>query len=398
MLVGVACGSGTAPRARPDERRVPRDRRRRERRSHGPRRARLLPETVDETQGYGTEPGGGLRAITAGLRVVTTREGAIVAAEDRLPQAPQLTIALPERLGGGFLFVLGTTVWRADHWLDAAKPIFASLQGIQAIVPGLDRVYLRAQNAYLAIDGKTGKVLDLGPWPASPFVSSFAAADGWRAAAVTDLRGVVATYDAGATWRALDLPMEPRQVARQRRLARGRRHRERQGPKPGSRSAPTAPSRAWPARRARRRARCSPRRARASVLPGRLSGRLPRRGAGAPRRFRHRSPAARHGATRQAAHDDESHDESVQDAGTRIFGKRPLAAAIEDGWPLTDGTAVVARDGALGRVRLSDGAITEVVQGAFSAEACALSSGVAHAAERASAPSASCAASRAARP
>jgi hypothetical protein len=56
----------------------------------------------------------------------------------------------------------------------------------------------------------------------------------------------------------------------------------------------------------------------------------------------------------------------MQDAGTRIFGKRPLAAAIEDGWPLTDGTAVVARDGALGRVRLSDGALTEVAQGAFS--------------------------------
>ena len=176
------------------------------------RSARLLPETVDETQGYGNEAGGGVRAITAGLRVVTTHEGAIVAAEERLPQPPQLTTALPDRLGGGFLFVLGTTIWRADHWLDTARPIFASLQGIQAIVPGLDRVYVRAQNAYLAIDGKTGAVLDLGPWPASPFVSGFAAADGWRAAAVTDLRGVVATYDAGATWRALDLPMEPRQV------------------------------------------------------------------------------------------------------------------------------------------------------------------------------------------
>ena len=43
------------------------------------RSARLLPEAVDDTQGYGNEPGGGARAITAGLRVVTTREGAIVA-------------------------------------------------------------------------------------------------------------------------------------------------------------------------------------------------------------------------------------------------------------------------------------------------------------------------------
>src|SRR4051794_32051581 len=70
------------------------------------RNARLFPETVDEAQGYGTEPGGGVRAITAGLRVVTTHEGSIAIAGERLPQTPQLTTPLPERLGGGFLFVL----------------------------------------------------------------------------------------------------------------------------------------------------------------------------------------------------------------------------------------------------------------------------------------------------
>lgn len=335
------------------------------------RAARLLPETVDENQGYGTEPGGGVRAVTAGLRVVTTREGAILAAEDRLPQAPQLTTALPERLGGGFLFVLGTTVWRADHWLDPARPIFASLHGIQAIVPGLDRVYVRAQNAYLALDGKTGSVLDLGPWPASPFVSGFAAADGWRAAAVTDLRGVVATYDAGATWRALDLPMEPRQVlVSGDSLAVG-----------GIENGKTE---AWfEIRPDGTIARLSgaPREAKGRILPapaptartyfpggypgggyppGSITVPSPWGSAAAP----FTSPASA-SAPRSAASVEANRDESVQDAGTRIFGKRPLAAAIEDGWPLTDGTAVVARDGALGRVRLSDGALTEVVQGAF---------------------------------
>ena len=313
------------------------------------RAARLLPETVDETQGYGTESGGGIRAITAGLRVVTTREGAIVAAEERLPQAPQLTTALPERLGGGFLFVLGTTVWRADHWLDSAKPIFASAQGIQAIVPGLDRVYVRAQNAYLAIDGKTGRVLDLGPWPASPFVSGFAAADGWRAAAVTDLRGVVATFDAGATWRGLDLPMDPRQVlVSGDALAVG-------GIENGK-------AEAWfEVRPDGTIARLGgpPREAKGKLLPNPGSGRLsaahavPPPGGLAPR------PTNGEGAR------EGNHDESVQDAGTRIFGKRPLAAAIEDGWPLTDGTAVIARDGALGRVRISDGALAEIALGAF---------------------------------
>ena len=328
--------------------------------------ARLFPEAVDDTQGYGNEPGGGLRAITAGLRVVTARDGSISIAEERLPQAPQLTTALPERLGGGFLFVLGTTVWRADHWLETARPIFASFQSIQAIVPGLDRVYVRAQNAYLAIDGKTGAVLDLGPWPASPFVSGFAAADGWRAAAVTDLRGVVATYDAGATWRALDLPMEPRQVlVSGDSLAVG-------GIENGK-------SEAWFEVRADgtiARLSGAPREAKGKLLsaptptrpyyPGGYPG-----GGGVivPMPFpvapgATAVPSVRSTATALAGAEG-SREESVQDAGTRIFGKRPLVAAIEDGWPLTDGTAVVARDGALARVRLSDGALTEMVQGAF---------------------------------
>ena len=314
--------------------------------------ARLLPETVDETQGYGTEPGGGVRAITAGLRVVSTREGAIVVADDRLPQPPQLTVALPDRLGGGFLFVLGTTVWRADHWLDTAKPIFSSVQAIQAIVPGLDRVYVRAQNAYLALDGKTGKVLDLGPWPASPFVSSFAAADGWRAAAVTDLRGVVATFDAGATWRALDLPMEPRQVlATGDSLAVG-------GIESGR-------AEAWFEVRGDgtiARLAGAPREARGRMVPSGptrtyLPGGFP--GGSVP------VPPPSTTVTRSPTGPHDGRDESAVDAGTRIFGKRPLAAALEDGWPLTDGTAVIARDGALGRVRLSDGVLTEVAQGAF---------------------------------
>jgi len=299
------------------------------------RGARLLPESVDENQGYGAEPGGGMRAITAGLRVVTTREGSVVTADDRLPQAPQLTSALPERLGGGFLFVLGTTVWRAEHWLDAARPIFTSLQGVQAIVPGLDRVYVRTQNAYLAIDGKTGAVLDLGPWPASPFVSGFAAADGWRAAAVTDLRGVVATYDAGATWRALELPMDPRQVlVSGDSLAVG-------GIENGK-------VETWFEIRGDGTV------ARLSSPPREAKGKL--------------VPPTAPPASRPATGVEGSHDEYVQDTHTRIFGKRPLAAAIEDGWPLTDGTAVVARDGALGRVRLSDGALVEVAQGAFALE------------------------------
>ncbi|MBX3260563.1 MAG: hypothetical protein KF782_12790 [Labilithrix sp.] len=317
------------------------------------RPARLLPEDVDATTTYGAEAGGGSRVLTAGLRVVTYPKGAIVAAQDRLPQAPQTTIALPDRLGGGFLFVLGTTLWRADRWLGPAKPIFTSSSPLQAILPGLDRVYLRAQNTVLAIDGRSGQVLDLGPWPASPFVASYAAADGWRAAAVTDMRGVVATFDAGATWKSLDLPLEPKEiVVSSDALAIG-------GFESGR-------AESWYELRADgsvARLGAPPREAKTALTP--TIRPAPHASMYPPTSMRPPPPPA----SAPARADGETRaDADKEDVAARTFGKRPLATAIEDGWPLTDGTAVIARDGALARVRLSDGALLELVRDAFPLE------------------------------
>ena len=47
------------------------------------------------------------------------------------------------------------------------------------------------------------------------------------------------------------------------------------------------------------------------------------------------------------------------------LGKRPLRAAVEDGWPDTETTAVVARGGALGRVSLRDGSVVAVAEDAY---------------------------------
>lgn len=307
--------------------------------------ARLLPETVDDTHGYGTEPNGGTRVIVAGLRVVTTKEGAVLAADDRLPQPPSTTVALPERLGGGFLFVLGTTVWRADKWLGPAKPIFTSPYSATTVMAGLDRVYLRVQNAWIAIDGKTGQAQDLGPFPQSPFVSSFAAADGWRAAAITDLRGAVATFDAGATWRALTLPVEPKAIVQTGdSLAIGGVEANRVEAWFDLRADGTLARLSATPREGKGKLYIAP-----THVPGAYMGHYP-------------TPVP---TTAPAPTEKSENREEPLDASARIFGKRPLVAAIEDGWPLTDGTAVVARDGALGRVRLSDGALVEVAQGAF---------------------------------
>jgi hypothetical protein len=285
----------------------------------------LVPEAIDEERTFGVEPGGGLRTIAAGVRAVSLPSGAVLVAPDRLPVAPAITTAMPERLGGGFLFVLGSTVWRADRWLSQARPIFASTAGIARVVVGLDRVYLRSPSgAHQGLDPRTGRPVDLGPWPGSSFVGAYAAADGWRAVAIDDLRGVVATFDAGATWRALDLPIDAHDVALS---------------------------------------------GEAIVVGGEAAGHV-----GAWYEVRADGQVGRLAAPPVFEPGTGTHDAHGQPApfslaleGTAVksFGKRPLLAAVEDGWPLDDGTALVARDGALGRVRLEDGALVEIASDAY---------------------------------
>ncbi len=284
------------------------------------RGARLAPESIDEDKTFGVEPGGGLRAIAAGVRVVGMPNGAVMVAGDRLPVAPAITTPLPDRLGGGFLFVLGSTVWRAERWLAPARPIYASPVAIARVTVGLDRVYLRATSgAHQALDPRSGTVLDLGPWPGSSYVGAYAAVDGWRAVAVNDLRGVVATFDAGATWRALDLPMDAHEVTVSGdAIAVG-----------GFDATRTS---TWFE-------------VRGDGQVGKLSG-----PPGEPSR-------ESSGASMLPA--------PASDRVSKSFGRRPLVAAVEDGWPLADGTALVARDGALARIRLDDGALAEIVPDAY---------------------------------
>jgi hypothetical protein len=274
--------------------------------------ARVVPIEVAENRSLGVEPGGGTRSIAAGVRVVSLLGGAVAAADDKLPGAKWDALALPDRLGGGFLFKIeDRTVWRAEKWLGPARPIYAPGGVITRIVPGLDRVYVLA-GGWHALDGVTGEEKPLGPWPASPNVAAYAAADGWRALAIADLRGTVATRDAGATWRTLALPIEPREVA-----ARGDSLQVK-GAEPGRSEASY------------------------EVRPDGQVIRIPEPSA-TPR------PA----------------DESGPIEPVGLLGTHPLVAAVDDGWPLDDGTAIVARDGALARVRLDDGALVETAPGAF---------------------------------
>jgi hypothetical protein len=274
-----------------------------------------LPETLDEARGWGIEPGGGVRSIVGGVRVLSMPDGAMMAATDRLPATPSCVIALPERLGGGFLFAIGAHLWRAPAWLGTAYAYFASPVPVSQILVGLDRVYVRSQQGALAaLDPRSGSQVGLGPLPASPHIGRLAALDAWHAVAIADLRGAMWTTDAGSTWRQLALPIEPSEViALDNSIAVGGTDEARQ-------------MQWW-------EVRSDGQTDKLSVAPP--AGPAP-----------DRPPAP-------------------IDAMTKAFGPRPLALAVEDGWPLTDGTAIVARDGAVGRIRLADGVVVESVIDAF---------------------------------
>ena len=119
--------------------------------------ARLVPADVDVDPGYGVEPGGGVRTITEGVRVINLARGGAISARDRLPQAPNDILPIPERMGGGFFYLIGNTVWRSSTWLSKPAPVFRPPQSVTEMFAGLDRVYLRLQqNAHVIHEQRDG--------------------------------------------------------------------------------------------------------------------------------------------------------------------------------------------------------------------------------------------------
>jgi hypothetical protein len=241
--------------------------------------ARLLPERLEGSTAWGTEPGGGVRKLTGGVRLIARPDGTLLAGTDLLPGGPWSEVEVPERLGGGMLFAAGSKIWRAASWLGPLRLVAVGSAPIEQVLVGLDRVYLRfGPGTLAALDPRDGSPMALGPLPAAPWLASVSAQDAWHATAVADLRGALVTEDAGSTWRPAPRPAEPEARAR--------------GPR----------------------------------IPDRQSART---------------------------------------ESARLDGVHALSLAVTDGWPLADGTALVARDGALTRVRLADGFIVEEQANAF---------------------------------
>lgn len=276
--------------------------------------SRLLPDLVGD-RGVVALEDGHKKVLVDRMRLIAYEDGSLERAAELLPAGSVASIALPSRLGGGYVFHAttggGTQLWRSPTWLGKLQPLVQLTSVANEVIPGFDRLYIRmtSNNRLTAIDAETGESMSLAPLPPAAAYGVLAFADGWRAVVDTDLRGPLATFDAGTTWRPVGL-------------------RERVSAIPVVGGDPT-------------------------IIVAGGQYRIDARGG-----VTFRADASRGG---DAGEDSEG--SPSRPAGP--FGKRPLRAAVEDGWPDTPTTAVVARGGSLARISLEDGSVLATIEGAY---------------------------------
>ena len=280
------------------------------------------------------DPDGSTRFISRGMRVLAQPDGSVERSRQTFPTGKTVkALRLPSRLGGGFLFYAtgasSTHLWKSSSWTDTLTP-FANVDfDVERIIDGFNRIYLQDQRSFdvVALDPESGEPLDLGPLPPSPAYSSMAFADAWMAVVEVPFRGVLATFDAGASWRPLGLSHSYGV------------HLDR-----GEIAINTAQGR--------------------FVLDP--SGHLRQRAQN------NDDDATFVGAGRRgppAAGTTITPPEPPPPPPVGPLGKLPLREAILHGMPDGPGSAVVAKDGVLARVRLSDGKILDLDEHAFPAGA-----------------------------
>ncbi len=287
------------------------------------RPSRILPDIPDTARPIAVGPDGSKHFLLMNMRLTEHPDGSLQRAPGLLPSGPTklLSVELPPRLGGGYLFasssVAGTQVWRADTWLSPLQPLLRFSQAITDLLPGFDRVYARnarTPTAFLAFDPSDGSWLDLGRLPVPLRFGPALFADSWRGVVVSDLRGPLTTFDGGATW--LPVPIAG-DVARIESRGAGLLVRTATG----------------------------------SMIVG-PDGSLVEQG----------PDDVASDAGSAAAVEPES---ARSTAPERPLGRRPLRIAIERGYPYRDGTAVVAYGGSIAEVSLVDGRIVRIAHDAY---------------------------------
>jgi hypothetical protein len=177
------------------------------------------PRLFPPTHGAGaTEAGvdhdGSRRLLAFGLRVVEHPDGSLEVGDELLPAARGARfLELPARLGGGFLFWIisssGTLLYRSASWTAALQPLAQLDFEVERLVPGFDRLLVlpKRDADYRALDLETGQPVPPLGLPPAPAYGPMAFVDGWFGAVQVPLRGVLLSFDAGASWHPLALPV-----------------------------------------------------------------------------------------------------------------------------------------------------------------------------------------------
>jgi hypothetical protein len=294
---------------------------------------RLFVLTDDPAAAFvATDSDGSRRIIAHGLRFVERPDGSIQRASELLPPVGSVhPLELPPRLGGGYLFWLqssgSTSFWTAATFAGHLRPLATLEFEASRVVAGFDRLYIgeKSSNDVVALDAKSGQVLDIGPLPAAPSYGALAFADAWLGAVEVPLRGVLVSFDAGASWRP-----PPGQATGVVDLEDGRIVITTAS---GKRTLDTS----------------------GVLLPYGRDGSDDALFEGA---------AGLSPVEAAADVDDEAKTPPLP------VERHPLRIAALHGWPDSADTAVIARDGALSRVRLADGAVLSTAPHAFTGSTC----------------------------
>lgn len=172
----------------------------------------LMPGRVATSHQRNTSASG--QHIVDGVRVRVDPARAPMASPDFLPGSNIESLALPDAMGGGFVFHSDvdaeTAFWRSEEWTGPATPLTRLPERADQIEVGFGRVYARLADSgeTIAFDATTGKSVNLTPLPASPSYFDFQFWDDWFAVVHTDARGVLATFDGGMSWHPTGITAE----------------------------------------------------------------------------------------------------------------------------------------------------------------------------------------------
>lgn len=160
---------------------------------------RKPPEYVladPDANGRVTSLGPGAWALLVqGTRVVL-RDGDVRVATDPIDSSIGTYEAIPEALGGGFVFAASSALYTATSFDGTPKPLVSLPEGASRIAFGPKSMFLRSGGERWLLDPTTGDVLPMSP----PGLVSIATASNGRALAITAAGDLLATIDRGATY------------------------------------------------------------------------------------------------------------------------------------------------------------------------------------------------------